>query len=260
MRPINSSIITTLAAFIFCIWQAADLFIGWLSYTAHFFGWIALIIWCFPLILFLIHRTAQKQPFHVNSFLILLGPVVAFIGLKVSLHVLQHIGLSLCFLALLPLRITSLIWWAGAGLWMPAWEWLWGRFFPDTVLFSRLLFASGLTLGVSFHMLRHSDFVPRFSPLDHRIAWGTLLLLLTLSLWDQYAPPPKCRITEETLPRSGFRFSSLEMNQMPLEKEIYDRTITAKRYYQFGRYRFILIVVDGTHNRHAIHALQPSSK
>ena len=253
MRPINSSIITTLAAFAFCIWQAVDLFIGWVSYTAHFFGWIALIIWGVPLVLYLIQRIAQKQRFYVNPFLILLGPAVAFIGMKVSLHVLQHVGLSLCFLALLPLRITSLTWWAGAGLWMPAWEWLWGRFFPDTVLFSRLLFASGLTLGVSFQILRYSNFKPKFSPLNPKIAWGILLMLLTLSLWDQYAPPPKGRITEDTLPRAGIRFTSFEMNKMDLEREIYDRTITAKRYYQFGRHRFILIVVDGTNNRHAIH-------
>ena len=55
--------------------------IGWFSYTAWLFGWLAFIVWCTPLILFQGQRIIQKQPFHVNLPLILLGPLTAFVGL-----------------------------------------------------------------------------------------------------------------------------------------------------------------------------------
>src|SRR5205823_6175223 len=46
---------------------------------------------------------------------------------------------------------------------------------------------------------------------------------------------------------------SRELQLEPAESAIYGKARATKRLYQVGAQRFVIIVIDGTNNRHAVH-------
>ena len=85
------------------------------------------------------------------------------------------------------------------------------------------------------------------------ILWIGLICALILGvLWESY-PLPDASDRIESLPMAGEGFHGRDVPLGWGERQIYQNTHVAKRYYRLGENRFFLFAVDGTNNRHAIH-------
>jgi len=83
--------------------------------------------------------------------------------------------------------------------------------------------------------------------------WVVFFLVLSFSLFLEMYPLPHTGNRLGELPASGTGFSSQDIPLTPAEFSIFGRARTVKRFYQFGNQRFIMVVLDGTLNRHAVH-------
>lgn len=57
----------------------------------------------------------------------------------------------------------------------------------------------------------------------------------------------------QRLPFSGSLFSSQQLPLSTSELSFFGQAKVIKRFYRYGKHNFIMIVVDGSENRHAIH-------
>jgi hypothetical protein len=78
-----------------------------------------------------------------------------------------------------------------------------------------------------------------------------LAALLTVA-WSIY-PLPDAGDRLGALPDHGFHFTSREMPPAPDEAAVLGQACVIKRLYQVGEQCFVLMVVDGAKNRHAVH-------
>ena len=83
--------------------------------------------------------------------------------------------------------------------------------------------------------------------------WTTLGVVIALSLLWELAPRADASARMRRLPATGFHLASRDMELDPVEAEIYHAAKVCKRVYQAGHQRFILLAIDGTHDRHAVH-------
>jgi hypothetical protein len=79
------------------------------------------------------------------------------------------------------------------------------------------------------------------------------MVLIFGGLWDRvFINESQPRV--DHLPKFGLGYAGLDLPLTPAEKSLYKQTYVIKRGYELGRSnRFVLIVVDGTRNRHAVH-------
>jgi len=83
--------------------------------------------------------------------------------------------------------------------------------------------------------------------------WIALLPTVALGLLWQYYPLTDASPRLARLTPRGLMVESRDMALTPTEEANFSGTHVIKRLAAFGRDRVILIVVDGTRNRHAIH-------
>ncbi len=79
-----------------------------------------------------------------------------------------------------------------------------------------------------------------------------ILSIILSTIYEKYTPNPGKSVVD-TLPKSGFGYNSRDILLTPSEISIYSDARVLKRWYKFGYHSFILIVVDGSRNRHAVH-------
>lgn len=86
-----------------------------------------------------------------------------------------------------------------------------------------------------------------------RVLWAALALAVCLSLvWETVSLPDASRRLA-SLPVSGFGFAGRDLPLNDVEKGVFGGVQTVKRLYQAGHQQFIVQVIDGSRNRHAIH-------
>ena len=83
--------------------------------------------------------------------------------------------------------------------------------------------------------------------------WVGLGLMVLLSLIWNWMPAQLPQGRWKMLPAEGLGFASRELPLNATETKVYRQAETVKRIYQAGGQRFILTVVDGSRNRHAVH-------
>ena len=91
------------------------------------------------------------------------------------------------------------------------------------------------------------------STLSQRLLTIALFLAVTFGFIIELYDLPDAAVRVDKLRESGLGYSSCEIPLTASEVEIYDRARVIKRFYLFDSQRFILVVVDGTRNRHAVH-------
>jgi hypothetical protein len=90
--------------------------------------------------------------------------------------------------------------------------------------------------------------------MKEKIAAGLFIVAAVLTLaWSTYPLPDDAQDRLRALPASGFHFSSRELPLAPDEAAALDKARVLKRLYQVGDQCFVLMVVDGASNRHAVH-------
>ncbi len=91
-----------------------------------------------------------------------------------------------------------------------------------------------------------SDFI-------RKLLWGALVIAVILSTLYEMYDPGVGRSQVDNLPKSGFGYTSRDVPLTSAELSLYSDARVIKRWYQFGHYSFIIILVDGREDRHAVH-------
>ena len=89
--------------------------------------------------------------------------------------------------------------------------------------------------------------------LKRRWLWLALCLVMAISLLWELVPRSDATDRLNRLPVSGFHLFSRDIPLNQVEADIYRGANVRKRLYQVGHEKFILIAIDGTHDRHAVH-------
>jgi hypothetical protein len=81
----------------------------------------------------------------------------------------------------------------------------------------------------------------------------TLLLLVSASLLLQLIEIDDAAQRLQQFPRSGLGFASKSLRLTDLEKEMIGKARALKAVYHWKGRRYAITVIDGTHDRHAVH-------
>jgi len=88
---------------------------------------------------------------------------------------------------------------------------------------------------------------------SQEILLGGLLFAVVLALaWD-LVPLPDAQSRLAGLAPAGLGFTSREVPLNETEKSIFGSAQVVKRIYRAGRENFVVVIIDGTRNRHAVH-------
>lgn len=82
--------------------------------------------------------------------------------------------------------------------------------------------------------------------------WGALALVVFLGVfWNLPLPDASERLRK--LPETGLFYKSKPIDISPAERMVFGSATVLRREMFAGRHVFSLTVIDGTHNRHAVH-------
>lgn len=87
-----------------------------------------------------------------------------------------------------------------------------------------------------------------------QIFLGTILLLAIFLeiLWD-FHPMDNLRKDINDFPKTGIGYVGRDIPLTSSEAKLYDSGNVIKRLYQVGREQFVLMILDGSKNRHLVH-------
>lgn len=83
--------------------------------------------------------------------------------------------------------------------------------------------------------------------------WIALIIAIILGIIWQFFPLQDAENRLEQLPPVVERVTSVDLPETPQEQEFFANVNMIKRVYQIGDKRIFIYVLDGTHNRHAVH-------
>jgi hypothetical protein len=86
-----------------------------------------------------------------------------------------------------------------------------------------------------------------------KILWIALGIALVLSLVWQFVPLRDASDRLDAIPMSGLGVHGKDLPLAEVETSIYSPARVLKRLYQVGRQQVIVVAIDGSRNRHAIH-------
>ena len=89
--------------------------------------------------------------------------------------------------------------------------------------------------------------------LKRRWLWLALGTVMAMSLLWELVPRSDATARLNRLPVAGFHLVSRDIPLNKVEEDIYHGANVRKRLYQAGHEKFILLAIDGTHDRHAVH-------
>lgn len=81
---------------------------------------------------------------------------------------------------------------------------------------------------------------------------ATVAALAIICLWE-FVPLDDAAARLRALPTSGLQFASREVPLVAAERDLYGAANVVKRLCQVGPQQFMLLIVDGSRNRHAVH-------
>ncbi|MDP1835578.1 MAG: hypothetical protein Q8K75_06560 [Chlamydiales bacterium] len=108
----------------YCVWQASDLPVSWLTAPAVKYAWIAFIIWCLPAFWHIGYCILNEKPKGSQPWLLGAAIVASLLGMLGSLNMLKHIGLALAIAGLIPFSLGVPIWVGTALAWLPGFGWM----------------------------------------------------------------------------------------------------------------------------------------
>ena len=132
----------TLLICVYSILCSLDLAETWLSSSSIPAGAAAFALWLSPVAIFWFRQTKSHPEVPDRPVLMGFALLLSFFGGVGSLHVLGHTGLALAIGSLLPPSGAHLLWLASSLAWMPALDWLGGRFFVEYTTIARILTVS----------------------------------------------------------------------------------------------------------------------
>ncbi len=135
----NRSSLLTFLITLYCLVSSHELFHAWLVAPYERFGWVILLLWCLPLFYWYLFTDKARNRVAPSSILLGVALFFSLIGTLGDLNTLNYVALAIALASSIPLNFLSLFWLLCAAAWMPAIGWLGSHYFPQAVLFFRLL-------------------------------------------------------------------------------------------------------------------------
>ena len=266
MKPKLDLQLVALAVPLFCAWLARDLFNAWLHSPHDRLAWLALLLWLVPLTFRLDDRPRAKIP--INIFFLIAAVLCGILGELMKLHFLAHLALALALAAWMKvawravhISWRTVVWLLSAVAWMPVFGWGLAPYSESFILPLRMVVVLAGVLcpwpaarkaTVSVVGGPHKS-----NPLKHlrspKIPAVALLLAVILAIiWD-LVPLPDAQNRLGRFAAQGLGFASREMPLSDTEKSIFGAAQVVKRVYRVGRQDFVVVIIDGARNRHAVH-------
>lgn len=252
----------------YCIWQSQNLLSAWQSSYYDRNGWIAILIWMIPVGLALLNPRHGRATPRTQAVFLMAALAITCLGQLGSMNVIRNAGLALALVGI-AWRSPLHGFWLLAGLsWTPAFGWLASKLSPDHVLPARLIVATCGTIAffVGLHIMRPARSVATRRTTDpappqasfsmsagHRSLVATLVFCVALACLAEFGRPNSQRDLKREVPAVGLGFRSHPFPLTPEESDRLRHVDVLKRLYQVGNQKFILMVIDGSRHRHAIH-------
>ncbi len=244
------------ATLLFCAMMCGDLPRAWRSSPFDWGGQAALALWSLPVLAAVIKnlRPAGKASACVCSVFFSTAALgLLMLGTASSLNLFKHAALAVAAAAFMP-RTTWTFWWLALAVsWMPVLGWAGNGAGVQAVWLLRW----GLGLGAAGAGLRGLHHSPerRAVPTLPGTWWQPLALAaaVTVTLLWELAPLPDASPRLKALAREGLGFSSVEVPLSNVEAGIYHDANVIKRLYRMRSGSVVVVVIDGSKNRHAVH-------
>lgn len=260
---------------------SADIMWNWSATSQDRWGGLAGLMWVLPMIGAAILERPHRGFSRTQRMQLLAGGILSILGVATSLRIVKHLGLAMvissCWVSL-GLRIVSV---CTAVCWMPGLNWLlptavstWmtavrlglGAMQSMIVLgFKELLLSIGTNISTENEVLRSalagepqdvSQNIPNASgaKISRSFAYGVSALLVAAAVGVSLGGPTgdaSTRLNE--LPIEGVGFSGRGVELTEVEQLYYARAKVIKRAYTVGGNQILMLAIDGSGDRHAIH-------
>jgi hypothetical protein len=154
MRVAGRQFSVETALVLYCAWHARDLLAAWQHSGFDRCGWLAMVIWCAPLLFPGASPSGAARSAGTPAVTMGAGLLCSFTGTLGALNVLQHVGLAIIVAGRRPWSWAQTVWLCSALSWMPALGWFGSRFFSDHVLAVRLTLAAAGAGWLIYHTAR----------------------------------------------------------------------------------------------------------
>jgi hypothetical protein len=109
-----------LAIAAYCAYQSENLLLAWRTSPFDHLSWIALLIWCLPIVFMALDPAPEFQLGRIEHSLMGAALFVSLLGTMTSLNALKYLGLAFSLMAIIRWIPAHIIWFMGAASWMPA--------------------------------------------------------------------------------------------------------------------------------------------
>ncbi|WP_372364696.1 exosortase-associated EpsI family protein [Candidatus Uabimicrobium sp. HlEnr_7] len=242
-RFFSEKIITTIS-FCYILFNLRELFAGWWRSPLEQYGWLVLTLWLLPCVF----RLYKDREIHNNFALLSLAVFCTFLGQIGDLNTLCYLGFAI-FVYSITARINfrGALWGVCAVVWMPAFSWFTTYYIVNYILILKLIIVGSTSLLV----MRKSPPKSARSFYKPQVAATFTVLLIVVCIWPFL--PYKTQDRLSNLSRKGFGFISQDIALTQKEQSSFGKAKVIKRFYRVGKQRFVLLAIDGTKDRHAVH-------
>lgn len=237
---------------------------------------VAWLLWMVPAVVWWARTRLAGGTLPVSARWLGSALVVALVGWVIDLRVLNHVALALAFAAWLPHRPMRLVWLAGMLAWQPGLAW-----WLDAPAWLRLIAAlasaagwclirptsgqSGIYSRVRVAVAASADAdrdagAGQTQPPRSSLSWGKRVALAATTLavagasvvWSTHdLSDANQRVTNLPTSGLGLRGGAVAIDEHT--KVVFGRATAIRHWYDLGGDGILLTVVDGTHDRHAVH-------
>jgi len=247
-----------------CAVQSDGLLLAWRTSPFDYLGWVALLLWCLPLVSQCLRPDLEFEPGRIEYCLMGAALLVSLLGSMTSLNALKYLGLALAIVALHRWSPANILWFLGAAGWMPAFGYFAARSIPLAApanLYLTLALRVVIALGA---VILHRRLLERARPRAPEPPdpeqqgtpaplWMALCVAAILGiLWERVRlPDASDRLDRVPLKGLGFAGRLLPLDEVELK--VFGRAQVINRLYSAAGQEFILTIIDGTDDRHAVH-------
>ena len=247
-----------MAILLFCALMCGDLPPAWRHSPFDWGGHVILALWLVPVAAARLgyrHKPGEKTPYAYSVLLSAGALMLLMLGTMTSLNLLKHTALGLAAAAFMPRSRWKFLWLALAISWMPVFGWAVNDLGVRTVFGLRLCLGFA-ALGVGFLGLHRAPVAPAQPVTPTRKSWWrplALAMAVAVTVLWELVPLPDASARLKTLSRDGFGFASVDVPLSRVEAGIYRDVAVIKRLYRMQSDSVVVVVIDGSKNRHAVH-------
>ena len=232
-------------AFIYIVFNMQELLKSWWRSPLEQYGWLPLLLWLIPCV---VHVYKCRGKVRAEASLLSLAVLTTFFGSIGDLNTLCYLGFAIFIFAMCAaVNVVSLLWGVCAITWMPAFSWL-GSYYTLGYTFSLKVIITSIA---SLLMVKAPRVLSTDKALSSRMIAAYVVLFVITFMWPFLPYKTQQRLSH--LPQKGFGFVSRDIPLSSQEQGSFGKAKVLKRLYRVANQSFVLLAIDGTKDRHAVH-------